>query len=71
MKEVSQNVFSSNLNTVNLKIFPKHGGIFTSRYIELWKDSSSRLIVKRFQRLCHVIRGTDMLFERLTPEIED
>ena len=30
-KEVSQNVFSSNLNTVDLNIFPNHGGIFTSR----------------------------------------
>ena len=26
-ERVSQNAFSSNLNTVNLKIFPKHDGI--------------------------------------------
>ena len=26
---VSQNAFSSNLNTVNLKSFHNHGGIFT------------------------------------------
>ena len=26
---VSQNAFSSNSNTVNLKFFHKHGGIFT------------------------------------------
>ena len=29
-EEVSQNAFSSNLNTVNLKFFPNHG-IFTFR----------------------------------------
>ena len=28
-----------------------------------------RLIVKRFQRSCYVIWGTDILFEKLTPEI--
>ena len=28
-KGVSQNAFSINLNTVNLKFFPNHGGIFT------------------------------------------
>ena len=30
-KEFPQSVFSSNVNTQNLKIFPNHGGIFTSR----------------------------------------
>ena len=28
-----------------------------------------KLIVKRFQRLCHVIWGINILFEKLTPEI--
>ena len=35
-------------------------------------DSSLRLIVKevkRFQMLCHVIWGTDILFEKLLPKI--
>ena len=46
------NAFSSNLSTVNLKMFPNHGGIFACRLIpnhsiELW-------IVKRFQRPYHV-----------------
>ena len=37
--------------------------------IELWKDLPLRLIVKRFQRLCHVMCGINILFETLTPEI--
>ena len=54
------NAFASNWNTVNLKIFPNHGGIFTWRWwsldhsIELWKDLFLKLIVKRGQRLCRV-----------------
>ena len=51
--------FSSNLNTVNLKVFPNHGWIYTWRWnpdqsIELWRDLSLRLIVKSFQRLCNI-----------------
>ena len=50
--------FLTNLNTVNLKILPNHGGIFMRRFgtdhsLELWKDLSSRLIVKKLKRLCH------------------
>ena len=54
------NAFPSNLNTVNLKIFPNHVGwksvlkIKPCQYIELWKDLSLWLTVKKFQRLCHV-----------------
>ena len=29
---ISQNAFPSNLDTVNLKIFPNNGGVFTWRY---------------------------------------
>ena len=36
----------SNLNAINPKVFAKHSGIN--------KDLSLRLIVKRFQMLCHV-----------------
>ena len=53
------NAFSSNLNPVDLKIFPNHSGIFISRWsrhnsIELWKDLFLRYIVKKFWRVCHV-----------------
>ena len=47
--------FSSNLNTANLRIFPGHWrkihlNINTYLSIELWKDLSVKLMVKRFQR---------------------
>ena len=47
------------MSKLNLKIFPRYGKLFTGtlipdRMIELWKDLSLRLIVKRFQRLCHI-----------------
>ena len=53
------NALSSNLNPVDLKVFPNHSGIFISRWsrhnsIELWKDLSLRHIVKKFWRVCHV-----------------
>ena len=35
--------------------------------LELWKDLSLRLIVKRFRRLCHVIWSIGILFEKLAP----
>ena len=58
-RESFKNAFSSNLGTVNLTIFPNHGGIYFGRQslqhsIELWKDLSLRLVVKRCQKSCHV-----------------
>ena len=46
------NAFSSHPNTVNLRIFPGHGGRSTWKWqsTELWKDLSLRLMVKSFQR---------------------
>ena len=49
-EESFTNAFISNVKTVNLKIFPNHGGIYTCRKsldqsIELWKDLSSRLTI--------------------------
>ena len=74
-------VFSGNLNAVNLQIFPNHRGIFHSRlslayFMVLWQYLYLRLIVERFQRLCHVqfpLMLTlnwviDILFEKLNPE---
>ena len=57
-RESFTNAFSRNLNTVNLKILPGHGGrhlrINPNQAIELWKDLSLMLMVKRFQRLNQV-----------------
>ena len=74
------NTFSSNLNIVNLNIFPNYGGISASRkspeqFIELWKYLSWNLIViiKKFQRSFfvqfHVDPDLDILFEKLTTQI--
>ena len=53
------NAFSSNLNTLNLKIFCVHGWthlkINPNQSIELWSDLSLRLMVKRFQRVSQVL----------------
>ena len=52
------NAFSSNLNSVNLKFFPSHGGkylkIYPTQSLELWKDLSLKLMVMRFQRSSQV-----------------
>ena len=53
------NAFSSNQNTVNLKVLPNYSGIYTCRLslyqsIELWKNLHLRLTVMRFQRSYHV-----------------
>ena len=58
-EESFTNAFISNVKTVNLKIFPNHGGIYTCRKsldqsIELRKDLSSRLTIIWFQRSYHV-----------------
>ena len=64
---MSQDTFSSNnLNTVNQKSFPNHGGVFTCRLstgnsIEVWKDLFLKLIVKSFQKFCHVLLGIYIL----------
>ena len=55
-KKSFTNEFSSNLNSVNLKIFPRswwgtRWKINPNQSLELWKDLSLRLMVKRFQRL--------------------
>ena len=68
------NVFSSNLKTVNLIIFANHGVTYTRREnsnqsTQLWKDLFLRLIVKKFQRLCHVQPELDILPVKLTTEI--
>ena len=58
-REWVTNAFSSNLNLLNLNIFPNHWGILTWRKnsdqsIELLKELTLRLvIIKRFQRSCH------------------
>ena len=54
-KKSFPNEFSSNLNSVNLKIFPRswcgtRWKINPNQSLELWKDLSLRLMVKRFQR---------------------
>ena len=48
------NAFSSNLNSVNLKKFPRswwetHLKINPNQLLELWKDLSLKLMIKRFQ----------------------
>ena len=51
------NAFSSNLNSVYLKTFPwweTHLKINPNQSLELWKDLSLRLMVKRFQRSSQV-----------------
>ena len=52
------NTKNSNLNTVNLKLIPDHGGrlskIDSNESIELWKDLFLRFMVKRFQRSSQV-----------------
>ena len=76
------NAFSSSLDTVYLKIFASHVGIFTwsqspDHSTELWKDLYLMVIVKRVQRLCHAQFPACWLwpgiliycFETLTPEI--
>ena len=72
------NAFCSSLNSVNLKIFPNHGGIFTWRlrlnpFMELWNDLSLRLIVNRFQGLFRAHISPDLVYWlitwKLTPEI--
>ena len=64
---------SSNLKTVNLEIFAKHERIYTWRYspdqsIKLWKDLFFRLILKRFQTLCHDQPDFDILLGKLTAQ---
>ena len=51
-----KNVFFSNLNTMNLKIFHSQTHLKINPYesIELFKDLSLRLMVKRFQRSSQV-----------------
>ena len=53
-KKSFRNAFSSDLNCVNLKNFPDHGGrhlkINPNQSLELWKDLSFGLMVKRFQK---------------------
>ena len=72
------NAFCSSLNSVNLKIFPNHGGIFTWRlrlnpFMELWNDLSLRLIVNGFQGLFRAHISPDLVYWlitwKLTPEI--
>ena len=52
------NAFSSNLNTVNLRIFPAMvGGTLENKSLPVYRimeDLSLRLVVKRFQRLSEV-----------------
>ena len=70
------NSFSSNLNTVNLKIFANHEVIYTWRQnpdysTELWKYLYLKLIFKRFQRLHRVQPDLDILFVNLNAQIGD
>ena len=72
------NVFSSNLKTVNLKIFANHVGIYiyTWRWspdhtTQIWRDLFLRLIVYAFQRLCHFQPDLDILFVKITTKIGD
>ena len=56
------NTFSSNLNTINPKIFPKHGGIrFIFDFSNVVSSSVSLMLTLSW--------GIDILFENLTPEI--
>ena len=52
------NIFSNRLNTVNVNIFPTHGGIHT------------KVMSCPVSLMLTLIRGIDILFGKLTPQIE-
>ena len=70
------NAFSSYLKTVNLKtchswrdIHLKINILSPDQSTELWKYLFLKLIVKSFQRLCHVQLDLGILFVKLTAQI--
>ena len=76
------NAFSSNLNSVNLKKFPRswwetHLKINPNQLLELWKDLSLKLMIKRFQNVESssvyflLAWGIDIFFEKKTQQIVD
>ena len=61
------NAFSSNLNTVNLKVFPKHGQI--GFILEVNSSEVSNVVSCSVSLMLTRTWDIDILFEKLTPEI--
>ena len=61
------NALFSNLNTINLKVFPKHGGI--SKILEVNSLEVSNGVSCTVSHMLTLTWGIDILFEKLPPEI--